>query len=366
MKRYAIMLLFVLMTTFLTSSIAIAVDNPAFTVEINGIPDADKVFNGQDSIVLDWRIRANREGLTLKNTQGLRLAYDNSILQLATWDGTDIIANSSVTTTLDNTPQVGHVGDYNTVLRVSVATNASDTTGYLSISLGDPFETCFCQPGEAVLLAQVRFAFRPGKTVSDLTANSIRCMNADELDRTSQSTAILINTDENEVTSYDYLRQSGGVAVGGDTLNAPVLTYPRSTVISEDSKGASKEIQNLIETDALDNLEEQNESTFQTAVPEQFPVTEDASDRTESTNLPNTADSSETLSRTGNANFSEPISAFDTIGQITETPNTHWMFIALIGTALLIVLYVVIHIKKLQKASNLDQETVAQDYTRGR
>ncbi|MCL2151988.1 MAG: S-layer homology domain-containing protein [Oscillospiraceae bacterium] len=212
----------------------LSVGNPAFSVKIDGALDTTASFNGQSTLVLDWQIMANREGLSLRNTQGLRLTYDNTVLQLMKWDGSDVIDDSATGTSFSVISQVGRAGAYNTALRVSAAKDAVGNIGYLNISLGSAFEAFACPQGVFVTLSQVRLAFRPGKTIADLTGDSISCMNASELAATAQSSAVLINTTENEITSYEYMRQENGVAIGGDKLNAPTIDYPLGNPTNDD------------------------------------------------------------------------------------------------------------------------------------
>ena len=213
---------------------ALSIDNPAFSVNISGTLDASQTFNGLSTLVLDWRIMANRDGLTLRNTQGLRLAYDNTVLQLMKWDISDVIADSGTGTTFGVIPEAGRVGVYTNAVRVSAAKSVSGNLGYLNIALGNAYETYNCPQGSFVTLAQVRLAFRSGKSTADLTENSIRCMTVSELAATAQSSAILMNNTENEITSYEYLRQVAGVAVGGDKLNAPTADYPHGSTGNDD------------------------------------------------------------------------------------------------------------------------------------
>ena len=66
------------------------------SVSIEGAFDSENTFHRQNTLVLDWQITANREGLTLRYAQGLRLAYDNTVLQLMRWDGGDVIPDDAV------------------------------------------------------------------------------------------------------------------------------------------------------------------------------------------------------------------------------------------------------------------------------
>ena len=230
MKRLLMLLLAIAFCLSCAIS-ALAVDNPTFSVKIGGTLDTEISFYGQNTLVLDWQIMANREGLRLRNAQGLRLAYDNTVLQLMRWNGAEVIDDSVTGTTFTIVPQVGRVGEYESAIRVNAAKSAAGSVGYLSMSLGDAYETYTCPKGTYVTLARIRFAFRPGKTYADLAANSIRCMTAGELAATAQSSAVLLNTDENDVTSYEYLRQANGIALGGDKLNAPEIAYPQGAAV---------------------------------------------------------------------------------------------------------------------------------------
>ena len=212
------------------SATALAVENHAVSVSISGTLDDETTFNGRSTLALDWQIMANKEGLTLRYAQGLRLAYDNTILQLMSWDGADVIADDAMGTVFQPVSQAGCIGVFETSLVVSAAQSASGQLGYLNCLLGSPYEAYDCPRGTFVSLAQVRFAFRAGKSDADLTAGSIRLMSVSELAATSQSTAVLLNTDENELTSYEYRVQAHGAALGGDTLDAPDITYPNSTI----------------------------------------------------------------------------------------------------------------------------------------
>ena len=230
MKRFtSILLTLILFLSGTVSAVsALAVDNPAFALKAEGTLDTGKPYNGQDSLVLNWQVMANRAGLTLKNAQSLRFAYDNAVLQLMKWDGSSVIADSGIGTSLTSVSQAGRIGVYDAGgLRVYAAKNAPGNMGYLSMSFGDPFDTCTCPQGLYVSLVQVRFAFRSGKSAADLNEDSIRCLTAGELSAIALSSAILLNTDENGGTSYEYLRQEGGVAAGGDALDAPTIAYPR-------------------------------------------------------------------------------------------------------------------------------------------
>ena len=312
-------LLFALCLCLLFSAPAFAVNDPVFTVQINGALDPGESFNGQNTLVLDWQIMTDREGLTLRYAQGLRLAYDNTVLQLMKWDGSEAITDSEIVTTFSPISKTGLVGDFDTSLMFFAASDDSGKIGYLNFILGSPFDAFDCPRQENISLARVRFGFRTGKSADDLRADSIRPLTASELDAFAQSTAILLNTDENDLTSYEYLKQSGGSAMGGDTLNAPAITYPQGSAANQ---GSSDPSSGSTETDISSGSGNDDISTSQTGNEgdELTPFETPVSDETD--NLP---------AASGNSDGT------DSDGTNPDAPKSGmlWLFITLAGVVLL-------------------------------
>ncbi|MCL1874040.1 MAG: bacterial Ig-like domain-containing protein [Clostridiales bacterium] len=208
---------------------ALAVDDPPFSAQVTGSVDASRKYGGNDTFVLQWQIMANKTGLTLNNTQGLRLVYDNTVLQLIRWNAasdyddildTEFTAKSGAGSKYEDYYDPDSVG-------VFAAKSADGNTGFLSMTLGDSGTKFACPQGTYFPLLGVRFAFREGKSEADLATGSIRVMTLADLVTTNQNSAMLINTDESAGTSYEYLPQKDGIA-GNDTLNIPILKYPNS------------------------------------------------------------------------------------------------------------------------------------------
>jgi len=277
MKRHVSVIITIFFCLSIGSPI-MAADNQVFSVEITGTPDTTTTLNGQSTIVLDWRILTNREGQTLRYAQGLRLAYDNTVLQLVNWDGEDSVDDSILSKNFTPIPGTGILGDFNTDLILFAAQNDSGELGYLNYLLGSPFDAYDCPQGSYLTLAQIRFAFRDGKSADDLTADTIRFMTASELYDKSQSTAILLNTDENDLTSYEYLKHENGVAMGGDTIIAPTITYPHSNVEGNGGINNSEtpnETSDSAEEDISSSSVDQNSSIPQVPISEQQPPLSD-------------------------------------------------------------------------------------------
>ena len=347
MKRIIHILLTIIFCSSV-SQIALAIENPVFTVNITGTIDTEKTFNDHSTLVLSWQITANTEGMVLSNAQGLRLAYDNTVLHLMSWDGSDVIADSGITTTYTIVPNVGLVGEYGDDARVYVAKNDSGNLGYINLSLGDIYETYSCPQGENVLLAQIRFAFRAGKNVDDLNANTIRCQNISELNATAQSSAILLNTDEDDMGSYEYLRQSDEGAIGGDTLNAPIILYPGSETSAEAYGKLLIDIQETSEpfvtnesvgrdvTDAQEFSDEEIRDADTPVVIEPFTPDESAF-------------SNETHDAAGSPVLDSGISSDETTSLNDQGSNSIWLYMIPIGGAFLLILFIILLVRKLGK-----------------
>ena len=333
-----ILLMVVCMVIF-CSSISIpasAIEDPVFTVSIAGAIDSGKTFNDQSTLVLSWRIQANSEGLVLSNVQGLRLAFDNTVLQLMNWVGSDTIADSGITTSYTLVPDAGMVGAYGANALVFAAKSDSNHLGYVSLSLGDVFETYDCSQGEDVLLAQIRFAFRAGKSEEDLKADSIRCQNISELNEMAQSSAVLLNTDEGDGVSYAYLRQSNGVALGGDTLNAPTVTYPGSEIGSGGDHG---------------EFPVDVPGTSEPAAPNE-PAGQDAAGQDATASPAPSADEAPTMEISPVIETSLPSESAnpgETADMDDPESSPTWLYVALIGGAFLAVLFVVFLLRKSKR-----------------
>lgn len=91
------------------------------------------------------------------------------------WDGSDVIADNSISTTYSVIFGVGIACVFRKGLRAYAAKDVFGYFRYVNTSLGDIHETYSCKQDKYTLLAQIWFAFRKGKTVDDLSIVSIRC-----------------------------------------------------------------------------------------------------------------------------------------------------------------------------------------------
>ena len=195
-----------------------AVINPAFAVRIVGTQDT---VNGKSVVTVDWRIKATQAGLKLRGSSGLRLAYDNTVLQLVRFSGTG--ADYALTESLSGMPSAARPGGYEgAVLDVRACRNTDSTVGYVTIELGHQEYTYDCVQNEEATLVSIRFAFRDGKSQADLIDTSIRLMTIAEMEARYQPSAINISVASADHNT-EYVYRSRTVE---DSLNAPDIVLP--------------------------------------------------------------------------------------------------------------------------------------------
>ena len=196
-----------------------------FSVNIQSKIDKKTKFNGKETLTVSFQLQSNLPDQTIQNTQGLRLTYDNTLLQLIRWDATSAINEPIAGAPLELTAAAsGKAGVLGSIIQVYSAKSLLGSKGFISISLTDSNATYKCTFGEYVTLGEVRFAFRPGKNASDLNEDSIRIMETDELYALNQSCAVVINDVQGVIHTYG--KQKGGIAIPeADDLDKPTFTW---------------------------------------------------------------------------------------------------------------------------------------------
>ena len=196
-------------------------DDYPFTVQVVNTNYSGLNYNGQRTLVSAFQVRANEDDLILKNVQGLRLAYDNSVLQLLKWDASAVITGVGFD---DPVSGAGNSGVLGGSLTVYNAISADGNTGYLSLNAGDSDSSFACPPDEFVALGEVRFALREGKSAADLRDDSIRIMLTGELAALNQAFSVLINAAPE--LSFAYGSQKDGIAQPDwDNLAEPEIIW---------------------------------------------------------------------------------------------------------------------------------------------
>ena len=213
MKRLLILFIVVILISSLSTSTMATVSNPSFTIRVVATPET---MNGRGTLTIDWRITANESGILLRGSSGLRLAYDNTVLQLIRYSG--IGEGYTLTEALSGVSAAANVGVYEDAIMSVRACRSSDSSiGYLTIEIGHPEYTHECKYNIEETLTSIRFAFHDGKSVTDLTGSSIRLMTLAEMDSLQQSKAVNIFTVTAD-SNVEYVFRSRAVA---DSLNEP-------------------------------------------------------------------------------------------------------------------------------------------------
>ncbi|MCL2766481.1 MAG: hypothetical protein FWD21_02210, partial [Peptococcaceae bacterium] len=219
MKRIFSVLLVAIMIITLTITVLATGEGPAFSVRV--VSTAETV-NSRPALTVDWRIKANEPGLQLRGGSGLRLTYDNTVLQLMRYNGTG--ADYNLTTTLSTmVSAAAPISIYEGVYPTVRACQSTDTTiGYVTIEIGDPELTYDCIQGIEETLTSIRFAFRDGKTQADLKNDSIRLMTIEDLESKVQPAALNISVASGGVNVVHVYRSR----TAPDSLDAPEIVLP--------------------------------------------------------------------------------------------------------------------------------------------
>ena len=217
-KKLFSLLLAAIMVLSLMTPIVAAVTDPVFTVRVVCAPET---VNGKQALTVDWMVAANTAGQRLRGSSGLRLAYDNTTLQLMRYSGTG--ADYTLTEQLSGMlsaagPTVYEGAAYD----VRACRSADSATGFVTIEIGHYEYTYDFVQGVEAALASIRFAFRDGKTEADLNSSSIRLMTIPELESKVQHAALNIVAISGD-TNVEYAYRSRTVA---DSLNAPEILLP--------------------------------------------------------------------------------------------------------------------------------------------
>ena len=216
-KKIAIFLVFVSLLGLIAPA-AMAAASPAIDVRIVGTPST---VNGKPSLVVKWNIIAKNTLIQLRGSSGLRLAYDNTVLQLMRYNGTG--ADYALTETLTAMPEAYLLGEYdNADINVYASRSANSATGYVAIELGHPTIGLSCTAGVETTLASICFAFRSGKSFEDLVEGSIRLMTINEMEGLYQPAALNVMLASGATNNVEHVFRSRSAA---DSLASPSFAF---------------------------------------------------------------------------------------------------------------------------------------------
>ena len=233
-KATALLLTFALIASICLPPAA-ADDEPVFTDKVAGFVDTVKI-TGQDTLVIDWQLMANKTGVVLTNVQSISLTYDNTVLQLARWDAADVITprsldrfSETVVGVANNSGNHKDEEGENVPMRVYAAQSEDEAKGFLSFNMVSEIGRTLWPHGSFISLGRARFVFREGKTEDDLDPDSIRLMSVAEMNLTNQRYGVFHIADDNGIFGmFIHRDQTGGVLISEGDLDPPIFDYPHS------------------------------------------------------------------------------------------------------------------------------------------
>jgi hypothetical protein len=190
-----------------------------YDVEILGKVDSSIRHNGRNTYIVEVRVRANN-GARIQGV-GCILAYDASVFDLVTMDGAQTLSEAGVVaetglSLLPDPPLYDFVPllpmGWNPLL--SVALSSDRNTGYVAMQA---YRMNATTAASFVTLQKIRLAFKPGRSLDDVSENSIRFVMISEMGTLGGVSSQLQIFDETS-TSYEYGRLSGS-----NTLPVPVF-----------------------------------------------------------------------------------------------------------------------------------------------
>jgi len=182
--------------------------------------DSGVKFEGRNTLVTAFQVKADAAGLELYGNQNLSLAYDSSVLQLLRWDAANAVNVAGLTDAFVNVAGTVN-GHDDLVANRFFAASGPESTVYLSFEASFD-DSSFACPTVFTTLQQVRFVLRDGKASTDIK-NAIWLIPTDEL---------------GVLGSVAGLRAAGAAYVYGevngsaDTLARPILEFPEGVTLS--------------------------------------------------------------------------------------------------------------------------------------
>jgi hypothetical protein len=178
--------------------------------------------DSRNTYIVEFQART-RNGAVIDNTWDCQLAYDTSIFELVSLDGARNLEDAGISLAPGDTyVQIPLVQNFSRSFsqwwspRLFAAFSENSRIGYVSMQgmtiISDPNEF-----PEFTTLQEIRFAFRPGKTVVDANADSIRFVRASEMQGLGGVTQQVLISDG--TIKYLFGRRSGEP----NTLSTPIF-----------------------------------------------------------------------------------------------------------------------------------------------
>jgi hypothetical protein len=225
---FTLTLVMVLLGSIWVAHAAIA-SGTNYEVEVLGKVDESLKFNGNNTYTVEVRVRANNSA----RVRGLEcnIAYDTSVFELVTMDATQSLREMIEDGILAVGPGYTLIPDpemydfapslpagWNPQLCVALSSNGQ--TAYIAMQ---PYRMSGVLMANFTTLHRIRLAFKDGKTIDDVSSNTIRFISTAEMMPLGTDCQIKIYDEGTGVFHY-------GRYSGSNTLPTPVFTIERGTL----------------------------------------------------------------------------------------------------------------------------------------
>ena len=217
-KWYAVMLCISMLFSSLFTQTFIAAPMDNYAVVIQGRIDSDMLYNGKDTYELAFQLQTNNEAV-VSRVMSFALAFDSTKLELIQWENPAVIDNLTVEEVFNPVlpgqfrpyRYYDEIEDYRVNLSTEFARNADDTIRYLLLQ--PSFQEYEYKFSELTTIVKIRFAFKDGYSAKNLDDQSIRFMNAAELQKFKQNVVLQISDGDN---AFIFGKLENGQIVYGD------------------------------------------------------------------------------------------------------------------------------------------------------
>ena len=212
-----------------------AAAEPDYVVCLNGWLDTNNTY------VVEFQVKT-ANGATLAKLQSIKLSVDYEVLKHVRWDSSpaDNI-NNALTPSLVDLPQYmfSCLEGWATGSSFRGAKSANGERLLMKLEPSKSEDVFDSPDGYAfetlTTLEAIRFVFQPGYSFENLTADTIRLMNAEELQATNQSEQVALNNPSDPV--YKYGTQANGEFTpendtAGPNALPPIISIVRPNLIT--------------------------------------------------------------------------------------------------------------------------------------
>lgn len=222
MKKLLATVLALAMVLSLIPATALAAEiTTDFAANVNVNKDG-KTFGGRDTLLVEFQVKT-LNGKTIQDTQAVALYYDASLFELVDYpDDPEDFESYDPYLTSELDPMETPIG----LAKNWKIGTTSGKQGYIllqpSLTVGGKV-TALDTEGAFYPLAWFRLAIKDGKTIDDVTSQSIRLITLEEANVLNQSSLCIVN---DGTIGYLYGEIGGdNTFTGNDTLAKPTFTY---------------------------------------------------------------------------------------------------------------------------------------------